>query len=147
MSNLFKGASNTWSYGATLSMPIFNAGRTGYLLEAANARQQAALAEYRKSIQIGFTEVRNALKAYNSGADVIQAQKAQVTAVERNLYLANLRYKNGQSPYLEVLDAERQLFSVQLALVQSEQARLVSVVDLYKALGGGWTPQTKEEKK
>lgn len=147
MKNLFKGPSNTWSYGLNLSLPIFNGGRTGYLVEAATARQKAALAQYQKSIQVAFGEVRDALKAYDSGKYIVDAQRAQVTAVERNLYLANLRYKNGQSPYLDVLDAERQLFQVQLALVQSQQDRLISVVDLYKALGGGWMPNKQEAKK
>ena len=138
LKNLFKGESQTWSYGAGLSMPIFNGGRTGYLVEAATARQKSALAQYRQVIQNAFVEVRNSLKTYKSYGEVVEAQKMQVAAVERNLHLANLRYKNGQSPYLEVLDAERQLFDVQLDLVRSQQSRLVAVVDLYKALGGGW---------
>ncbi|MBO9667574.1 MAG: efflux transporter outer membrane subunit [Bdellovibrio sp.] len=138
LKNLFQGPSQSWNFGLGLAMPIFNGGKTGYLVEAATARQRAALAQYKKSIQLAFTEVRNALKSYDTGRNAIEAQKLQVEAVKRNLYLANLRYKNGQSPYLEVLDAERQLYSVQLSLVQSQQARLVSVVDLYKALGGGW---------
>ncbi len=147
LKNLFKGPSQTWSYGLNLTMPIFNAGKTGYMVDAATARQKQALVQYLQSIQVAFTEVRNALKTYDSEKSVIDAQKAQVDAVERNLYLANLRYKNGQSPYLDVLDAERQLFQVQLALVQSQQARLVSVVDLYKALGGGWSYNNQEEQK
>lgn len=147
LKDLFKGPSQTWSYGLNLTMPIFNAGKTGYMVDAATARQKQALTQYQKSIQVAFTEVRNALKAYDTGKIVIDAQKSQVDAVERNLYLANLRYKNGQSPYLDVLDAERQLFQVQLALVQSQQARLVSVVDLYKALGGGWNYNNQEERK
>ncbi|MDG0817815.1 efflux transporter outer membrane subunit [Bdellovibrio svalbardensis] len=145
--NLFKGPSQTWSYGLNLAMPIFNAGKTGFLVDAATARQKEALVQYQKAIQVAFTEVRDALKSYDSGRAVFEAQKAQVNAVERNLYLANLRYKNGQSPYLDVLDAERQLFQVQLGLVQSQQARLVSVVDLYKALGGGWSLNNQEEQK
>ncbi|WP_413585107.1 efflux transporter outer membrane subunit [Bdellovibrio sp. HCB274] len=148
LKNLFKGESQVYSYGAGISMPIFNGGRTGYMVEAATARQKAALAQYRQAIQNAFMEVRNSLKTYKSYGDVVDSQKLQVTAVERNLYLANLRYKNGQSPYLEVLDAERQLFDVQLDLVRSQQSRLVAVVDLYKALGGGWErPQENSTKK
>jgi multidrug efflux system outer membrane protein len=138
LKNLFKGASQTWSYGLGLSLPIFNGGKTGFLVEAATAQQKQALIQYQQVIQNAFTEVRNALKTFESYAEVVDAQNKQVAAIERNLYLANLRYKNGQSPYLEVLDAERQLFQVQLDLVKSQQSRLVSVVDLYKALGGGW---------
>ncbi|WP_413292929.1 efflux transporter outer membrane subunit [Bdellovibrio sp. HCB185ZH] len=143
LKNLFNNSSQTWGYGASISMPIFNGGRTGYLVEAATAQQKAAEVQYRQAIQNAFVEVRNALKTYQSYGDVVDAQRKQVVALERNLYLAQLRYKNGQSPYLEVLDAERNLFSVQLDLVKSQQSRLVSVVDLYKSLGGGWKPDMK----
>ncbi len=147
LKNLFNSGSQTWGYGASISMPIFNGGRTGYLVEAATAQQKAAEVQYRQVIQNAFVEVRNALKTYASYGDVVEAQKKQVTAIERNLYLAQLRYKNGQSPYLEVLDAERQLFSVQIDLVKSQQSRLVSVVDLYKSLGGGWKADMKTSSK
>ena len=147
LNNLFQGPSQTWSFGANLLMPIFDAGRTGYLVEAATARQKQALAQYQKSIQVAFTEVRDALKDYDSGKIIIDMQKTQVEALQRNLYLANLRYKNGQSTYLDVLDAERQLFQVQLASVQAQQNRLVSVVNLYKALGGGWVYENQEAQK
>lgn len=147
LKNLFNNGSQTWGYGASISMPIFNGGRTGYLVEAATAQQKAAELQYRQVIQNAFVEVRNALKTYESYGIVVEAQKRQVTAVERNLYLAQLRYKNGQSPYLEVLDAERNLFQVQLDLVKSQQSRLVSVVDLYKSLGGGWKTDMKTSSK
>jgi multidrug efflux system outer membrane protein len=147
LKNLFNNGSQAWGLGASISMPIFNGGRTGYLVEAATAQQKAAEVQYRQVIQNAFVEVRNALKTYQSYGNVVEAQKKQVTAIERNLYLAQLRYKNGQSPYLEVLDAERQLFSVQLDLVKSQQSRLVSVVDLYKSLGGGWKADMKTSSK
>lgn len=136
--NLFKGQSGTWTYGLNVYLPIFNAGRTGYLVEATTARQKQAVASYQKSIQIAFTEVRNSLKTIEKQNEVAQSRKMEVAALERNTYLAKLRYRNGQSPYLEVLDAERRLFQAQLSGVTAEQSHLTAIVDLYKALGGGW---------
>jgi multidrug efflux system outer membrane protein len=136
--NLFKGSSGTWSYGVNVYLPIFNAGRTGYLVEATTARQKQAVASYQKSIQIAFTEVRNSLKTIAKQNEIAQSRKLEVAALERNTYLAKLRYRNGQSPYLEVLDAERRLFQAQLSSVGAEQYHLTAIVDLYKALGGGW---------
>ncbi|MEK2687779.1 efflux transporter outer membrane subunit [Bdellovibrio sp. GT3] len=144
LKNLFNSDSQKWAYGAGISMPIFNGGKTGHMVEAATARQKEAVARYRQVIQNAFVEVRDSLQRYKSYRDVIVAQKMEVTAVERNLYLANLRYTNGQSPYLEVLDAERQLFDVQLDLVRSQQSQLIAVVDLYKSLGGGWEQPEKK---
>ncbi|MFS4460207.1 efflux transporter outer membrane subunit [Bdellovibrio sp. HCB2-146] len=139
LSNLFKGQSETWSYGINLSMPIFNAGKIGYLVEATTARQQQALAAYQKSIQIAFTEVRDALKAYEKQGELVESKTAEVTALQRNVHLAKLRYNNGQSPYLEVLDAERRLFQADLSRVNAVEGHLAAVVSLYKSLGGGWT--------
>lgn len=136
--NLFKGQAGTWNYGINVYLPIFNAGRTGYLVEATTARQKQAVASYQKSIQIAFTEVRNSLKTIAKQSEIVQSRKLEVVALERNTYLAKLRYRNGQSPYLEVLDAERRLFQSQLSSVTAEQSHLTAIVDLYKALGGGW---------
>ncbi|MNL36442.1 Toluene efflux pump outer membrane protein TtgI precursor [compost metagenome] len=138
---LFKGASETWSYGLNLTMPIFNAGKIGYLVEASTARQQQALATYQKSIQIAFTEVRDALKAYEKQGEIVESKTAEVTALQRNVTLAKLRYNNGQSPYLEVLDAERRLFQADLSRVTAVENHLAAVVSLYKSLGGGWASQ------
>lgn len=138
--NLFKGESSTWNYGLSVYLPIFTGGRTGYLVEATTARQVQAVANYQKSIQIAFTEVRNSLKTIEKQKEISESRKAEVFALERNTYLAKLRYRNGQSPYLEVLDAERRLFNSQLSSVSADQAHLTAIVDLYKALGGGWEP-------
>jgi multidrug efflux system outer membrane protein len=138
--NLFKGESSTWNYGLSVFLPIFTGGRTGYLVEATTARQIQAVASYQKSIQIAFTEVRNSLKTIEKQKEIAESRKSEVFALERNTYLAKLRYRNGQSPYLEVLDAERRLFTSQLNSVSAEQAHLTAIVDLYKALGGGWDP-------
>lgn len=143
--NLFKGNSGTWSYGINLFMPIFTAGRTGSLVEATTARQKQAVSSYQKTIQIAFTEVRDATVSFEKQGDLLKSRNAEVNALSRNVYLANLRYRNGQSPYLEVLDAERRLFSSELNQVSAQENLLVSVVDMYKALGGGWTLEAKEK--
>lgn len=141
LDKLFTGESQTWSYGLNLFMPIFNAGKTGYYVEAATARQKAAVAEYQKSIRLAFTEVRDSLKSYDYQGKVLEAKTAEVLALARNVQLADLRYRNGQSPYLEVLDAERRLFQAQLTKVTAQEDQLQAAVALYKALGGGWNPQ------
>jgi multidrug efflux system outer membrane protein len=143
--NLFKGNAGTWNYGVSLFMPIFTAGRTGYLVEATTAQQKQALTSYQKSIQIAFTEVRDATVSFQKQGDLVTSRNAEVFALERNVYLANLRYRNGQSPYLEVLDAERRLFVSELNKVSAQEGLLVSVIDMYKALGGGWASSTKEQ--
>lgn len=140
---LFTGPAQTWGYGLNLFMPIFNAGKTGYYVEAMTARQQAAVAEYQKSIRLAFTEVRDSLNSYSNQGKILEAKTAAVLAIARNAHLARLRYRNGQSPYLEVLDAERRLFQAQLTKVTAQEDQLHAVVALYKALGGGWNPQVE----
>lgn len=139
LENLFMGESQTWSYGLNLYMPIFNAGKIGYYVEAATARQQAAVAEYQKSIRIAFTETRDALNTYINQGRVLEAKTAETSAIARNAQLARLRYRNGQSPYLEVLDADRRLFQAQLNKVTAQEGQFQAVIALYKALGGGWS--------
>jgi multidrug efflux system outer membrane protein len=87
-----------------------------------------------------FADARAAIVAQKQGADRVAARAQSVTALRRQVYLATLRYDNGYSAYLEVLDAERALFSAELALSEARRAHLASVVDLYRALGGGWGP-------
>jgi multidrug efflux system outer membrane protein len=115
------------------------------LVEATTAQQKQALTSYQKSIQIAFTEVRDATVSFQKQGDLVTSRNAEVFALERNVYLANLRYRNGQSPYLEVLDAERRLFVSELNKVSAQEGLLVSVIDMYKALGGGWASSNKEQ--
>ena len=138
LTDLFKSGSYGWSLAPQLLLPIFDAGRNSAGLGSANAGRDIAVAQYEKSIQNAFKEVSDALAARATLGDQFRAQQAQVNAESNRFKLADLRYQNGISSYLDVLDAQRSLFSVQQSLVQTRLAQLQSQVTLYKTLGGGW---------
>src|SRR5690606_23767180 len=114
--------------------------RTRAQVEILTAQQRELLAQYAKTVQTSFAEVENALVRIRSAATQYQTQAAQVATAERTLAHAQTRYRNGYSSFLEVLDAQRNLFSAQLARVQAREAQLSALVTLYRALGGGWDP-------
>ncbi|RMC97736.1 efflux transporter outer membrane subunit [Aquitalea palustris] len=138
METLFSGATRTWSFVGNATAPIFNFGQTGLNVDAASARQRQALAQYQKSVQTAFKETQDALVASSAAREVQEAQTTQLTALNRALHLATLRYDNGYSSYLDVLDAERNTFQAELNLVNAKLDRLNAAISLYKALGGGW---------
>ena len=138
LTDLFKSGSYGWSLAPQLLLPIFDAGRNTAGLGSANAGRDIAIAQYEKSIQNAFKEVADALAARATLGEQFRAQQAQVNAESTRFKLADLRYQNGISSYLDVLDAQRSLFSVQQSLVQTRLAQLQSQVTLYKTLGGGW---------
>ncbi len=146
LSDLFKGPSRAWQIGPTLTMPIFHAGRLTANLHATEARKQQALIQYRQSIQQAFREVEDALVFHRKAREIRIAREQRVRAARGALALANLRYGNGVSSYLDVLDAERQLFSAETELTETTRDQLIAVVQLYKALGGGWQIQSKTGK-
>ena len=148
LTRLFTGPAGTWRYAGSVTMPIFDFGRVKAGVEAAEARQRAALAGYEKAVQDAFREAQDALVANRKARGVVEAQTTQVTALRRSLHLARLRYDNGYSSYLEVLDAERSLFEVEISLASAQRDQLVAVVEVYRALGGGWggiAPQQPDE--
>lgn len=138
LSDLFSGPAQTWNFAAGLTAPIFNAGRIAAGVDVANARQKQALAGYEKAVQQAFADTLDALSAVSAARETEAAQQAQLTALREALRLARLRYDNGYSSYLDVLDAERGVFQVEQALSSARLARLSAVVSLYAALGGGW---------
>ncbi len=138
LSDLFKGPSKTWQFAGQLAQPIFTGGRLEGQLQAAEAVQQQALLNYQRVIQNAFAEVDDSLIAVSKLREQLKDQVAQVNALQRNVDLATLRYKNGYSDYLTVVDAERNLFTAQLQYVQDQGLLFVTLVNLYKALGGGW---------
>ncbi|MBA4707634.1 efflux transporter outer membrane subunit [Aquitalea aquatica] len=142
METLFSGATRTWSFVGNATAPIFNFGQTGLNVDAASARQRQALAQYQKSVQTAFKETQDALVASSAAREVQEAQTTQLTALNRALHLATLRYDNGYSSYLDVLDAERNTFQAELNLVNAKLDRLNAAISLYKALGGGWENKT-----
>jgi NodT family efflux transporter outer membrane factor (OMF) lipoprotein len=140
LSNLFKGGSWGWTVAPSLVQPIFDAGRNSAGLASANASRDIALAQYEKAVQSAFREVSDALAGRATFGDQLQAQRNVAEAEAVRFRLSELRYSNGVSSYLDLLDAQRSLFAAQQALVQTRLAQLQNQVQLYKALGGGWTP-------
>lgn len=137
LSGLFDAGSRTWSFTPQLVLPIFDAGRNSGNLDLTHVRKNIAVADYEKSIQAAFREVADALAARATLNEQLEAQQSVTTAQAERLKLADLRFKNGVANSLEVLDAQRELFSAEQALVQTRLLRLTNAIDLYRALGGG----------
>jgi len=138
LSNLFTGAARTWTYAAALNQPIFTGGTlTGQLL-VSEAQQRQALYAYQQAIQTAFGEVEDSLVDQAKTRDQLAAQQRQVEALGRYAQLARLRYDNGYTSYIEVLDAERSLFQSQIQVAQAQAQLHFALINLYKALGGGW---------
>ncbi len=142
LSGLFESGSGNWSFGPQITLPIFNAGRNRANLTLAEVRKNIAVANYEKTIQTAFREVADALAARGSLDEQITAQEAFLKAQQERLDLTNLRYENGIASSLDQLDAERELFSAQQALIQTRQLRLNNAIDLYRSLGGGLNETT-----
>jgi multidrug efflux system outer membrane protein len=135
---LFEGPSKSWNIIGNLLQPIFNAGKNRRRVEITESRQRQMLYAYERTILQAFRETEDALMAYRKTSEQRQAQADRVAAERKVLELCELRYKGGVSAYLEVLDAQRSLFSAELDEAQTIGSNLTSLVRLYKALGGGW---------
>lgn len=142
LSDLLQSGSWGWTLAPQLLLPIFDAGRNTANLDASKAGRDIAVAQYEKSIQTAFREVADALATRSTLVDQLQSQQAQANAEAVRFKLSDLRYKNGIASYLDLLDAQRSLFTAQQAVVQTRLAQLQSQVTLYKTLGGGWTEPT-----
>lgn len=138
LGDLFKGPASVWQYSAPVSMPIFTAGRIAGQVQEAEAVRQQALIAYQQAIQGAFRDVNDALAAQSQTRRQLAAQKDQVDSLVQYSDIARLRYENGYSDYLELLDAERSLFTAQLSYTQTKGALHQSLISLYKAMGGGW---------
>jgi multidrug efflux system outer membrane protein len=138
LSNLFTSDARTWTYAGNISQPIFTGGTLAGQLAGAEAQQKQALYAYQQAIQTAFGEVENSLIDQAKTRQQLAAQARQVEALARYAYLARLRYDNGYTSYIEVLDSERSLFQAQLQLAQTQGQLYFAVINLYKALGGGW---------
>jgi len=137
LSGLFKNGSWGFTIAPSLLLPIFDAGRNQANLKSAQAGRAIALAQYEKAIQTAFREVSDALAGQATLQEQLQAQRLQAQAETARLQLANLRYANGVTSYLELLDAQRSQFAAEQAVVQVRLALLQNQVALYRALGGG----------
>ncbi|MGA9669852.1 MAG: efflux transporter outer membrane subunit [Terracidiphilus sp.] len=127
-----------WSYGAQVSQPIFTGGALRGNLRLAESQNKQALIEYRQTIQRAFGDVSDALIGYQKYHEVRLRQQETVADLQESVRLSKHRYQGGTTTYLEVLDAQRSLYSAELTLAEARGDEYRSVVELYKALGGGW---------
>jgi multidrug efflux system outer membrane protein len=145
LSGLFKAGSSSWSLAPSLVTPIFDAGANRANLDAARVRKDIGIAQYEKAIQTAFREVADGLAARGTFDDQIASLERYTTAERRRLELAQLLYKNGQASYLDVLTAQTDLYNAEQVLVSARLQRLTNLVDLYRALGGGWLEHAGDE--
>ena len=138
LSNLFTGPSGAWSFVPQITQPIFTAGRLKSNVKFAKAQQELALVQYQQTIQTAFREVSDALVQYRKVKEIRTQQDLLVTTLRDRSRLAYLRYQGGVDTLLNALDADRDLFNAELSLTRTRRNELLSLVQLYKALGGGW---------
>lgn len=141
LSKLFTDPASFGVGGAGFAGPLLSGPVLGYQQEAIEAQARQALAQYEKAVLTAFREVEDSLVAVRTARVQSEAQMQQVAALQSALKLAELRYKGGLANYLDVLVARRNLFEAELALTGTRRLHVVSVVQLYKALGGGWSPE------
>lgn len=140
LSDLTDSNATIWNIGANFFGPIFDAGKNKQRVEIEIARTRQLLNEYELTVLRAFQEVENALAAVRTLADERAARDVQLDAARSAAFLSRARYDGGVTSYLEVLESDRSLFRTELSSSSIRRAQLVAVVDLYKALGGGWTP-------
>ncbi|HOD36409.1 MAG TPA: efflux transporter outer membrane subunit [Syntrophales bacterium] len=138
LDNLFTGPAKLWSYAGNATAPIFTGGALMGQLKATEAIQKQSLYNYQNIIQNAFREVDDALIDQKRTREQLEAQKRQVDALREYARIARLRYENGYTSYIEVLDAERSLFNAELQHAQTQGVLFQAMVNLYKAVGGGW---------
>jgi len=135
---LFTGAGSVWGFGAQVTQPIFTAGRLKSNVKLNKAQQEAAIVTYQSTVQGAFREVSDALIAYRKNGEVRAQQELLVETLKERSRLAYLRYEGGVDSLLNALDADRDYFNAQIELAQIKLNELTAVVQLYRALGGGW---------
>ncbi|HEY9101918.1 efflux transporter outer membrane subunit [Chitinimonas sp.] len=141
LSGLFDTGSRAWSFLPQVSLPIFDGGRNRANLGVAKADREIAIAQYDKTIQVAFREVADGLAGQATLSEELRAVNAQETAEQVRFRLAGARYEGGQASFLEYLDAQRSLFTVQQQAIRTRLAELQNRIGLYKALGGGWSTE------
>jgi multidrug efflux system outer membrane protein len=138
LSSLFVGPNKAWEFAPQVAQPIFNGGRLRSNVAFAKAQEDVALVQYQRSIQTAFREVSDSLVQYEKVKDVRGKQEKLVTTLQDRSRLSYIRYRGGADTLLSALDADRDLFDAELRLAQDRRDELVSVVQIYRALGGGW---------
>ncbi len=142
--NLFSGPAQTWSFGLALLQPIIDVNRNKYTVQIYTAREQQAILTYQQTVVQAFREVGDALAARAGYSEALRAQNQQVAALRAAREQVMKRYAVGYSSYFEVIDADSALFVAELARVQVLRNTMISLVQLYKALGGGWQTAVAE---
>jgi outer membrane protein, multidrug efflux system len=137
-SSMMSSQAAVWAYGATVSQPIFTGGALRGNLHVAEAQHEQALTSYKEAIQYAFRDVSDALIGYQKFHEVRVAQEQTVADLAESVRISIMRYRGGTTTYLEVLDGQRSLFEAEITLAQARGAEYQSLVQLYKALGGGW---------
>jgi len=138
LNSLFTKPSGVWSFIPSVTQPIFTAGRIKSNVRFTEAQRELFLVQYERAIQNAFREVSDSLIAYRKVKEVRTQRELLVTTLTDRTRLAYMRYTGGVSNLLEALDADRNQFDAELSLAQSRRDELLTVVQLYKALGGGW---------
>jgi len=138
LTNLFSGSAGLWTFAGTVTQPIFNAGQLRSNVRLAEAQQQEAVLTYQQTIQGAFRDVSDALIAYQQDQEFLAQQELLAHAAEDAAQLSGQRYQAGTTNYLEVLTNETNYLSAELGLAQARLNELLALVQIYKALGGGW---------
>jgi outer membrane protein TolC len=141
LSDLFTGPARAWTFSNPISnVPIFTAGAVRAAVRLSETQKHESIEAYEKAIENAFREVSDALIGHRKDAEQRQQQELLVGSLREADRLSRLRYTGGLDSYLQVLDAERNLFQGELTLAQLRREEILSVVQLYRALGGGWEP-------
>jgi len=138
LSNLFTGPSRAWTFVPQVTQPIFTAGRLKSNVNFQKAQREFAIVQYQQTIQTAFTEVSNALSQYRRVREIRTQQELLVASLQDASNLAYLRYQGGVDTLLNALVVDTSLFDAELTLAQTRRDELLSLVQLYRALGGGW---------
>lgn len=138
LTGLFTGGAGTWNFGGSLTEPLYVGGSLKNTVRLAEAQRQQALLRYKQTVQNAFREVSDALAGLQRNQEFLQQQKLLTQSAQEATKLSQMRYQGGAASYLEVLDSETRDFSAQLTLAQAQLNQELSLVELYRALGGGW---------
>jgi outer membrane protein, multidrug efflux system len=138
LSNLFSGSTRVWQFVPQVTQPIFTGGRLRSNVRLAEAQEQLALIQYERVIQTAFREVSDTLVQYQKVREIRAEQELLVATLQDRSRLSYVRYTGGVDTLLNALDADRDLFDAELRLAQSKRNELLALVQLYRALGGGW---------
>jgi len=143
LSTLFEPSSLFWNLASGITQPLFRAGSIDAVVAGAEARKAQATAQYALAVQSAFRDVHDSLNAIAASEALVATAEKRIVALREVLRLANLRYSNGYSSYLEVLNAQRDLSQAEAGVIDVKRAQLAGVVALYKAMGGGWATPAK----